>query len=59
MGVHEARIEFFLLTANIDKALRQVDFALKEPNLTPNERARLEQRKEDAKAIRKSLEFDF
>jgi predicted Zn-dependent protease len=59
VGVHEARIEFFLLTANIDKALRQVDFALKEPNLTPNERARLEQRKEDAKAIRKSLEFDF
>lgn len=59
VGLHEARIEFFLLTANIDKALQQVDFALKEPDLTPNEKARLQQRKEDAKAIRESLEFNF
>ncbi len=59
LGVHEARIEYFLLTANIDRALKQVDYALKEPSLTPNEKARLEQRKEDAKKIRESLEFDF
>lgn len=59
IGVHEARIEYFLLTANIDTALRQVNFALKEADLTPNEKARLEQRKKDAEAIRESLEFDF
>lgn len=59
VGVHEARIEYFLLTANIDTALRQIEFALKEPGLSNNERARIEQRKDDAKAIRKSLEFDL
>lgn len=59
IGVHEARIEYFLLTANVDKALRQVDFALKEPYLTDNERARLEQRKIDAKKIRESLKLDL
>ncbi|MAY42096.1 MULTISPECIES: M48 family metalloprotease [unclassified Neptuniibacter] len=59
VGVHEARIEYFLLTANIDTALRQIEYALKEPGLTNNERARIEQRKEDAKTIRQSLEFDL
>ncbi|WP_299176640.1 M48 family metalloprotease [uncultured Neptuniibacter sp.] len=59
VGVHEARIEYFLLTANIDKALRQLDFALREKTLTSSEKARLEQRKEDALQIRESLKLDY
>ena len=57
VGVHEARIEYFLLTANVDRALKQVDYALRDPQLSPHEKARLEQRKEDALQIRKSLEM--
>ncbi|WP_286238979.1 M48 family metalloprotease [Neptuniibacter halophilus] len=59
VAVHEARIEFFLLTANIDRALRQIEFALREKSLTEYQRARLEQRKEEALEIRQSLEMDF
>jgi len=59
VGVHEARVEYFLLTANVDRALKQIDYALREPGITNTERARLEQRQEDAKAIRESLKLDF
>jgi predicted Zn-dependent protease len=59
VGVHDARIEFFLLTANIDKAMTQIEYALKEPGLTNQDKARFKQRKEEALQIRKSLEMDF
>ncbi|WP_415891707.1 hypothetical protein ACMXYN_10090 [Neptuniibacter sp. PT8_73] len=57
--MHEARIEYFLLTANVDRALRQIDYALREPTISSTERARLEQRQEDAKEIRESLKLDY
>lgn len=57
--VHDARIEYFLLTANIDRALQQIEFALRERDLSSYDKARFEQRRLDAKAIRKSLEMNF
>ncbi|EAR60143.1 M48 family metalloprotease [Neptuniibacter caesariensis] len=59
VGVHEARIEYFLLTANVDRALRQIEFALKDESLSTAERAKFEQRREDAKQVRESLNLDF
>ena len=59
IGVHDARIEFFLLTANIDKAMTQIEYALREPQLTGQDKARFTQRKVEALEIRKSLEMDF
>lgn len=59
VGVHEARIEYFLLTANIDRALKQIDYVLKDPNLSESEKARIEQRKQDALEIRESLNLRY
>jgi predicted Zn-dependent protease len=59
VGVHEARIEYFLLTANVDRALKQIDYALKDSSLSTVERAKFEQRREDAKQVRESLNLDF
>lgn len=59
IGVHEARIEYFLLTANVDRAIKQIDYALKEPGLSDNNKARLQQRKKDAVKIRKSLDLRY
>ncbi|MCP8686924.1 M48 family metalloprotease [Marinobacterium sedimentorum] len=59
LRVHEARIEYFLRTADVDKALRQVDFALKEKMLSESDRARLEAYKTDAEQLRENLKMDF
>jgi len=59
VGVHQARIEFFLLTANVDRALQQIDFALREPQLSEYEKARFEQQKSEALEVRESLKMDF
>ncbi|MGH1462530.1 MAG: M48 family metalloprotease [Neptuniibacter sp.] len=59
LGVHEARIEYFLLTANVDRALSQIEYALKDPKLSEQEKAGFEQRKKDAQVIRKSLDFKY
>lgn len=59
IGVHEARTEYFLLTANVDRAINQIHYALKEPGLSLNKKAYFEQRLIDAKAIRESLKMDF
>lgn len=59
IGVHEARIEYFLLTANVDRAIKQIDYALKDPKITESEKARVEQRKKDALVIRKSLDLRY
>ncbi len=58
-GVHEARIEYFLLTADVDSALKQVDYALKNKSLSDNDRARLEQHREEALRVRESLELNY
>lgn len=59
LGVHEARIEYFLLTAQFDLALRQVDYAMKEKGLTASDKARLQQRELDAKALREEMKQQF
>ncbi len=59
LRVHEARIEYFLRTADVDRALRQVDFALKEKNLSASDRARLNAYKLDAEQLREDLKMDF
>lgn len=55
LGVHEARIEYFLLIGATDKALRQIDFALREKGLTSSDIAQLEERKREAEAIRDQI----
>lgn len=55
LGVHEARIEYFLLIGATDKALRQIDFAMREKDLTSSDTARLEERKREAEAIRDQI----
>ena len=58
-GVHEARIEYFLLTGNIDSAMQQVTFAKRERNLQPADLARLEQLEAETIEIRRQLKEDF
>ena len=58
-GVHEARIEYFLLTGNIDSAMQQVTFAKRERNLQPEDLARLEQLEAETMEIRRQLKEDF
>lgn len=55
LGVHEARIEYFLITGATDKALRQIDFAMREKDLSGSDIARLEERKREAEAIRDQI----
>ncbi len=58
-GVHEARIEYFLLTAQFDLALRQIEFAKRDKSLTPSDTFRLEQREREAKALREEMKQMF
>lgn len=58
-GVHEARIEYFLLTGNIDSAMQQVTFAKRERNLQPADLIRLEQLEAETIEIRRQLKEDF
>ena len=55
LGVHEARSEYFLLNGIVDKALQQLDFALRDQNLNQSDRARLEQQKKEAEAVRDAI----
>ncbi|WP_428036143.1 M48 family metalloprotease [Amphritea sp.] len=55
LGVHEARIEYFLLIGATNKALRQIDFAMREKDLTSSDIARLEERKREAETIRDQI----
>jgi predicted Zn-dependent protease len=59
LAVHEARVEYFLLTAQFDLALRQLEFALKERGLAPSDRARLQQREQEAKRLRQEMKEQF
>lgn len=58
-GVHEARIEYFLLTGNIDSAMQQVTFAKRERHLTPADLAKLEQLEAATIEIRRQLKEEF
>lgn len=58
-GVHEARIEYFLLTGNIDSAMQQVTFAKRERDLRPSDLARLEQLEAETLEIRRQIKEDL
>jgi predicted Zn-dependent protease len=55
LAVHLARIEYFMLTANIDLALRQIKFAQRLPQLSNEEQATLEALETEAKTIRQQM----
>ncbi|MBU2966499.1 M48 family metalloprotease [Amphritea sp. 2_MG-2023] len=55
LGVHEARTEYFLLIGATDKALQQIDYALREKGLSSSDIARLEERKREAEQVREQI----
>ncbi|MBY4677825.1 M48 family metalloprotease [Marinobacterium arenosum] len=59
IGVHQARTEYFLLTGNVDRALRQIKFALREPGLSDSDRALLQRLEQEAKQVREDMELDY
>jgi predicted Zn-dependent protease len=58
-AVHQARVEYFLLTGQIDRALKQIVFARREPGLTSSDKARLLQLEIDTKQVREEMKMDF
>ncbi len=59
LGVHEARIEYFMLTAQLDMALKQITYARRGKGLTPSDTARLDQREQEARALRQEMKEQF
>ncbi|NVK44640.1 MAG: M48 family metallopeptidase [Oceanospirillaceae bacterium] len=59
LKVHETRIEYFLGTAQPDRAVQQIDFALREKSISESDRLRIEAYRNDAKRLRRDLEMDF
>ncbi|MBA4502007.1 M48 family metalloprotease [Marinobacterium marinum] len=59
LGVHEARIEYFMLTAQLDLALKQITYARRGTGLTASDTARLDQREQEALALRKEMKEQF
>ncbi|WP_343803392.1 M48 family metalloprotease [Marinobacterium maritimum] len=59
LGVHEARIEYFMLTAQIDLALKQITYARRGKGLTASDIARLDQREQEARALRQEMKEQF
>lgn len=55
LDVHIARVEYFMLTGNLDLALRQLKFAQRTPQLTTEERSQLEALEQEAKQIREQM----
>ena len=56
LEVHMARIEYFMLTGNIDLALRQTKFALRTPHLSATDQSKLKALEDEAKALRARME---
>ncbi|MBR9883036.1 MAG: tetratricopeptide repeat protein [Oceanospirillales bacterium] len=54
-AVHLARIQYFMLTGQMDLALRQVEFARRERNLSHIDQARLDQKEQEIKAVRREM----
>jgi predicted Zn-dependent protease len=59
LGVHEARIEYFMLTAQLDQALKQITYARRGKNLAASDIARLDQREHEARALRQEMKSQF
>lgn len=58
-AVHQARIEYFLLTGQVDRALQQIQFARREASLNEVDAAHLDQLEIDAKQVREDMKMDF
>jgi predicted Zn-dependent protease len=58
-AVHLARIEYFMLTGQLDLALRQVQFASREKELTEIDKARLTQKEQEIRALRQQMKEDL
>ncbi len=56
-GVHLARAEYFLLTANVPRAKEHLNLALKQTSLSDHEKLLVEQRLKDAEKIQQDLDF--
>lgn len=56
-GVHTTRTEYFLLTGDIDKALRQIKFGRREKGISDSARQKLDQLERDAKDIREQMKL--
>lgn len=54
-GLHLARIEYFLAVGQVDRAMQQIDIALKNPGLSSHEITNLNLRKKSAEAIREQI----
>ena len=54
-GVHRARIEYFLATAQVDRAMQQIDIALKDQTLSERQKASLTLRKQYAEQVRDDI----
>ncbi len=59
LGVHEARIEYFMLTAQLDLALKQITYARRGKDLAPSDIARLDQREQEVRALRQEMKEQF
>lgn len=58
-AVHLARIEYFMLTGQLDEALRQVEFAGRERNLNAIDRARLTQKEQEIRTLQLQMKEDL
>lgn len=59
LAVHEARIEYFMLTARLDQALKQITYARRGKGLTPSDSARLDQREQEVRALQAEMKAQF
>ncbi|MBV0932198.1 M48 family metalloprotease [Marinobacterium weihaiense] len=59
LAVHEARIEYFMLTAQLDRALKQIEYARRSHGLTASDLARLDQRERETRALRQEMKTQF
>lgn len=59
IGVHFARIEYFLLIGQMDLAQRQLEFARRERSLNSVDRARIEQKEKEIKQLQKEMKEDL
>lgn len=58
-AVHLARIEYFMLTGQMDRALRQVEFARRERDLSHIDQGRLDQKEREIRTLRQQMKEDL
>lgn len=58
-ATHRARINYFLLTGQVDTALKQIAYARHDKSLNNTDKALLDQLETEAKEVREDLKMDF